>query len=97
HRHPPDGGARGAGPYALVWLAIADERILNVAFQTNGCRWAIACGEAAGKLVKGRTVEQATQLSPSDLGLLLGGLPTGKEAAAERAVSALRAALRMSS
>lgn len=53
----------------------------------------IASSSQIAELAAGRSVAQAALIEPADLLLILGGLPEGKEACADRAVSALRKAL----
>jgi len=45
------------------------------------------------QILTGRTIEQALTLTSRDLDLLLGGLPEGKGACADRAIEAVQQAL----
>lgn len=92
------GEARGPGGAGYVQLVIglAGDRIAAVDWESNGCP---AAHKAAGGLalfLKGRTVEQASRIEPSDLLVLIGGLPDGKGHYADIAVGALQAALKSS-
>lgn len=87
-------GLPGEGPYVQVWLRIAGGKIVKAAQQTNGCPAQIASASITAQLITGRTVEQALRLEPSDILLMSGGLPEGKEHCPEMAVSALQTALR---
>lgn len=83
----------GDGPYIKLWLEVHADKIVRAAYVSNGCPSSIACGSMVAQVVIGRTVEEASRLEPSDLKLLLDGLPEGKEYCAEMAVTALRQAL----
>lgn len=91
--HYGEDGAKGEGPYCRIWLRIVDGAIKEASFDSNGCPSMIASGSQMSELVVGRSVSVADLIEPSDLLLILGGLPEGKEACADRAVSALRKAL----
>ena len=87
-------GPPGEGPYAEVWLLVENNRIAGASFRTYGCPAALACADLACELAESRTVEQAMRIESADLIAILGGLPEGKAECAERAVVAMRAALR---
>jgi len=91
--HYGEDGVKGEGPYCRIWLQIVDESIKEASFESNGCPSMIASASQVSELVAGRTVCTASLIEPSDLLLILGGLPEGKEACASRAVNALRKAL----
>ncbi len=89
-------GERGGGPYVELWLQISGgdtPKILSATYATYGCPSAVACASLTCELLKGRTLEQANLLEASDLMLVLGGLPEGREFCASMAVHALRRAL----
>lgn len=83
----------GDGPYIKLWLEVHADKIVRAAYVSNGCPSSIACGSMVAQVVIRRTVEEALRLEATDLKLLLGGLPEGKEYCAEMAVAALRDAL----
>jgi len=91
--HEGVAGVPGDGPYMRMWLAIEGETIRRAAFKTFGCPSATACGSMTATLLTGRTVEKARLLTASDLLLILGGLPEGKEFCADLAVAAVKDAL----
>jgi len=87
-------GTEGGGPYMTLWLGLEGDRIAQAAYKSNGCPSAMACGSMTCEIVRGRTVAEALRLEPQDLILILGGLPEGKGECAERAIIALRDALK---
>ena len=91
--HYGEDGVKGEGPYCRIWLRIVDEAIEEASFECNGCPSMIASASQISELVTGRTVSKAMLMEPHDLLLILGGLPEGKEACADRTVHALKKAL----
>ena len=92
--HTGAAGTPGDGPYLILWFVVEEGVIQQSAYQTYGCPAAIASGSLTATVLIGRTVEQALRLTASDLMLLLGGLPEGKEHCAQLAITALTRALK---
>lgn len=88
-------GMPGEGPYMSLSLKWDEERVVATSFDTYGCPVVRACGSFVSDWVKGKTVEQASVLTASDLMLVMGGLPLGKEHCAKLAVDALIDALNL--
>lgn len=85
-------GEAGMGPYMVMYLRCADGSVAAATFETYNCPVAVACGSFTARWVVGRRLCDLGVLSAHDIGVVLGGLPLGKEHCAEMAVSALRAA-----
>ena len=86
-------GVPGDGPYTQIWLKIEAQQISHATFETYPCPAAVACACMATELAKGRSVDKAQLIEPSDIIAVLGGVPEGKGHCADRSVKALRAAL----
>jgi nitrogen fixation NifU-like protein len=70
------------------------KRIADIRFRAKGCVPAMACGSAITELVKGRSVEEARQLSREELVRKIGGLPQASAHASHLAIDTLAALLR---
>jgi NifU-like protein involved in Fe-S cluster formation len=74
-------------------LRLNDGRIDAAGFLAYGCAPTLACGSALTELLKGKTIEEALQLTRKDVVDGVGGLPSRKQHAAALAIETLRAAL----
>jgi len=66
----------------------------QVRFKARGCVASIACGSLLTELVQGKTLEQAAQISATQVATQLGGLPPESGHAAILAADALHAVLK---
>jgi len=93
----PDGvgevGAAACGDIMKVSLKVKDGRILDARFKTFGCGSAIASSSMATELIKGRTIQEALQVTNQQVVDALGGLPPVKIHCSVLAEEAIRAAL----
>ena len=74
-------------------LIVRKGQIEAVRFLAYGCPPTLACGSILTELILGKTVQEAMQLTRTDLLNALGGLPSRKQHAAALAVETLRAAI----
>ena len=86
-------GFVGEGPFMILALRVQNAVIREGRFETYGCPAAIACGSWLMKWIEGKTTDEASEITASDLSVALGGLPLGKEHCAELTIDALRCAL----
>jgi nitrogen fixation NifU-like protein len=81
------------GDLTKIYLKVAGDTIADVTFQTFGCGSAIATSSMVTELVKGKTLDEALQVTPQDVADELDGLPPGKMHCSNLAVDALREAI----
>ncbi|MFU8893558.1 MAG: iron-sulfur cluster assembly scaffold protein [Luteolibacter sp.] len=90
-------GSPECGDMMRMWLKFTEKdgkRVIDRAsFQAFGCQTAIAVATMATRMLKGRTAEEAAQLSAQDLGGELGALPPMKIHCGQLVEGALRNAL----
>lgn len=63
------------GDTMKISLMIEDEKIINACFWTDGCGASIACESMLTKMITGKTVETALDITSEQLTDTLGGLP----------------------
>jgi nitrogen fixation NifU-like protein len=94
----PDRTARLENPVCgdilELTLKLDGTRIADIRFRAKGCVPAMACGSAITELAKGKTVEEARQLSREELVQKVGGLPQASDHASHLAIDTLIALLR---
>lgn len=66
------------GDIMKIYLKIEDNRIQDVKFNTFGCGSAIASSSMATELIKGKTIEEAWELTNKAVAEALDGLPPVK-------------------
>jgi NifU-like protein involved in Fe-S cluster formation/metal-sulfur cluster biosynthetic enzyme len=88
-------GSPACGDMVAVYLKVDEEtkRIQDIKFESYGCASNIATGSIITELAKGKTLEEAKQISWQEASKALGGLPSIKTHCSVLAVDALRAAI----
>jgi len=81
------------GDVMRMYIKVEDNIIADAKFKTFGCAAAIATSSMVTELVKGKTIEEALEISNRAVAEALGGLPPIKLHCSVLAEQALRAAL----
>jgi nitrogen fixation NifU-like protein len=71
-------GNAQCGDIMKIYLKVSDNKIEDVKFKTFGCGSAIASSSMATELIKGKTLEEAWELSNKAVAEALDGLPPVK-------------------
>jgi nitrogen fixation NifU-like protein len=66
------------GDITKFWIKVAEGKIVEAKFKTQGCVASVACGSVLTELVKNKTVEEALGITREDVLDALGGLPEPK-------------------
>lgn len=81
------------GDVMEMFIKVKDNRIEDVKFRTFGCGAAIATSSIATEMIKGKSLDEAVQLSNKAVAEALGGLPAQKMHCSNLAADAVRAAI----
>ena len=87
-------GNAKCGDIMKMYLKIKDDRIEDVKFETFGCGSAIASSSMATELIKGKTVEEALNVTNKQVVDALGGLPAYKLHCSVLAEESIKAAVK---
>ncbi|HGY11635.1 MAG TPA: iron-sulfur cluster assembly scaffold protein [Desulfobacterales bacterium] len=93
--HPDGYGKRTGqcGDTVEMFLAVRNEKIESVSFQTDGCVNTNACANTVAYLAEGKNIDQAWEISPEEVIDYLGTMPPEETHCAEVAVGAFYLAL----
>ena len=86
-------GNAKCGDIMKMYIKVEDGIITDVRFRTFGCGAAIATSSMATEMVKGKTLEQALQLTNKAVTEALDGLPPAKMHCSVLAEEAIHAAI----
>jgi len=81
------------GDIMRMYIKVKDGVIVDAKFKTFGCGAAIATSSMATELIKGKTIEEALELSNKAVAEALGGLPPVKMHCSVLAEEAIQAAI----
>ena len=81
------------GDLMEIFIKVKDDRIVDIKFRTFGCGAAIATSSMATEMVKGKTIEEALQLTNKAVAEALEGLPPIKMHCSNLAADAIHAAI----
>ena len=86
-------GNATCGDIMKIYMKIEDNIIKDVSFQTFGCAAAIATTTEASTIIKGKTVDEALNITYGEVVETLGGLPAQKLHCSVLAEEAIKAAV----
>lgn len=87
-------GDPGCGDALLIFLKIAEERILDFKYKIYGCGAAIATSSVASEMAMGKSLDEVlTCVTEQSIAKALDGLPEEKLHCSNLAAGALRAAI----
>lgn len=93
----PDGvgevGNPICGDMMKITIKVEEERIKDIKFVTFGCGAAIAVSSMVTEMAKGKTLEEALQITNKDVAEALGGLPKNKLHCSNLGADALKKAI----
>lgn len=81
------------GDIMKIYLKVEDGRIADVKFKTFGCGAAIATSSMVTEMVKGKTLDEALQITNKAVAEALDGLPPQKMHCSNLAADALHKAI----
>lgn len=81
------------GDIMRISIVVEDNIIKDVRFKTFGCGAAIATSSMVTEMVKGKTIEEALQITNDQVAKELGGLPPAKMHCSNLAADALHKAI----
>ncbi|MBE0602601.1 MAG: Fe-S cluster assembly scaffold protein NifU [Deltaproteobacteria bacterium] len=86
-------GNPACGDMMRLYLKIEDNRVVDAKFRTFGCGAAIASSSMLTEMIKGKTVEEAREISNQAVADALDGLPAVKIHCSVMAEQAVKTAL----
>ncbi len=86
------GNAR-CGDIMKLWIKVEDGRIVDAKFKTFGCGAAIATSSIVTEMVKGKTLDEAEEISNQAVADALDGLPPIKMHCSNMAADVLKKAI----
>ena len=87
-------GNAKCGDIMRIYLKVDNDIITDVKFKTFGCGAAIATSSMVTEMVKGKTLEEALEISNQAVAEALGGLPPAKMHCSNLAADALHEAIK---
>ena len=87
-------GNAKCGDIMKIYLKIENDTVTDVKFETFGCGSAIASSSMATEMIRGRSIEEALELTNQAVTEALGGLPPHKVHCSVLAEEAVRAAVK---
>ena len=82
------------GDMMSMYIKVKDDKIEDISFKTFGCGAAIATSSMTTELAKGKTLDEAMNISRQDVAEALDGLPPVKMHCSNLAADALHEAIK---
>ena len=82
------------GDMMTMYIKVKDDRIEDIKFKTYGCGAAIATSSMTTEMAKGKTLDEAMEISRQDVAEALDGLPPVKMHCSNLAADALHEAIK---
>ena len=82
------------GDMMTFYIKVKDDRIDDIKFKTFGCGAAIAVSSMVSEMAKGKTLDEAMQISNKDVAKELDGLPQNKMHCSNLGADALHEAIK---
>lgn len=86
-------GDPSCGDYLKIYIKVKGDRLADVKFEICGCPAAIASASVLTEIAKGRTLEEALEITDLDVASALGGLPDPKMHCSNLGAAALHEAV----
>jgi nitrogen fixation NifU-like protein len=86
-------GSPVCGDMMEVYIKVKDGRLEDVKYKTFGCGAAVASGSMGTEMVKGKTIEEAMEITNMQVAEALDGLPEEKLHCSNLAADGIRAAI----
>lgn len=71
-------GDPSCGDFLCMYIRVEEMHITEIAFQCKGCPASIASASATTEMAKGKHIQDAILINPSDVAGYLGGMPEQK-------------------
>ena len=82
------------GDLMYIYIKVKDDKINDITFQTFGCGAAIATSSMVTELAKGKTLDEAMEITREDVAESLDGLPPVKMHCSNLAADSLHDAIK---
>jgi len=82
------------GDVMWIYIKVKDNRLVDVKFKTFGCGAAIATSSMITEMARGKTLEEALEITRKDVAEALDGLPPIKMHCSNLAADGLHAAIK---
>jgi len=86
-------GNATCGDIMKIYIKVENDRIVDIKFKTFGCGAAIATSSMVTEMVKGKTLDEAMQVTNKAVAEALDGLPPAKMHCSNLAADALHKAI----